>query len=316
MTALCRVCGYDGFACRFSILMQRKLPETINTLWGECQACGSISLLDHGDASQYYKDYDSQKNVILAARSKSESIVGHLSERLLRATSSGLRLPQRDVKHNWFTWLSGTRVAPRETVLDVVYGGSTPNDLYGYGFGSIVRINPPLLRGQGQCDPSETNKCILQYVEGTYDFIVLSYVLERLDNPVATLKLANDKLSEDGRILVTLPVVAGSFWERYRDNMATIDSPINRFIPSISGLESMCRKAGLAIRRCKLYSPPDIYAASEVIRWGISVHDARLRDVVDRRHWRWCKRVARADAHGNSGAIGQFILSRDGAESG
>lgn len=132
-------------------------------------------------------------------------------------------------------------------ILDVGCGyGFITRSLKNIGFKNISGIDPFIDKDIN--DSIEIRKIDVHNLEDgeIYDLIMFHHSFEHISDPVETLLKAKKHLSENGIILIRMPIIGYAF-EKYRENWYQLDAPRHLFIYSIYGIEELLRRVELKI---------------------------------------------------------------------
>ena len=117
-------------------------------------------------------------------------------------------------------------------------------------------------------------KCSLHEFEGSYDVVVLNHVIEHTDNPFKVLCKVRDLLATDGIIILRCPLANSYAFRKFRGYWIQLDPPRHQSIPSIDGLRTVVKAAGLDILTTQFDSTEFQILGSKDQLKGISLRDA------------------------------------------
>lgn len=149
--------------------------------------------------------------------------------------------------NNPFPWLKD--LANFNTkILDVGAGaGRLLYSMQRSGFKKLIGIDP-FLEKDLNCDNGlQILKRDLFQIEDKFDFIMLHHSFEHMDRPFEILKKLNSLLTENGVILVRIPITGGYAWRKYREYWVQLDAPRHFFIHSVKSMHILCSSSGLQI---------------------------------------------------------------------
>lgn len=278
----CPVCGHvevsKGHRARESMV---GLGEEFD--YRECAGCASLYLAEvPADLGRYYDSgyysfapFESRYRTAFQRWSK-RRIVEHLlvAPQLL---GGWLRRGSRYVLYDLLEALRPEVLARGRRILDVGCGrGELLRLLANAGWPHLLGIDPFLeadLEHPGGLRVLRRDLAALE--AGAWDTIMFHHSFEHVPDPVATLRLARDRLAPGGTVLLQLPTVSSRAWRRYRVDWAQLDAPRHLFVPSRRGLAALAAAADLELRELVDCSTAFQFWASEQVRRGIPVLDPR-----------------------------------------
>ncbi len=163
-------------------------------------------------------------------------------------------------------------------VLDVgCGGGQLLSSLYRLGTKSLLGIDPFLKEEKEILPGLWSKRQSIEAVEGCFDLIMLHHVLEHVEGQLHMLQACRQRLTPGGRILVRIPTIDCSAWERYRVNAVQLDAPRHLFLHSQASLNCLIRKAGLKAAKQWFDSSAFQFWASELYLRGVPLIDEQGR---------------------------------------
>lgn len=253
MVLKCEICGVGvldkSHAARE---MMYGLSESFS--YGECNACGSLSLLDPpADMARYYpSDYYS-----FSAPAEPSTFVRRWKGKL--RLIPGLYRLSTSVKLR-ATFQTGLR--RKWKILDVGCGsGNLVAYLHSIGCRDVAGLEPYF---SGSSDALRIYTCQLgEVVEGDWNLIMLHHTLEHMPQPRGTLKRIHDLLAPKGRCLVRIPVVNWA-WRQYGVNWVQLDAPRHLFLYTERALTQLASVSGFKVARIEYDSGPFQFWGSEM----------------------------------------------------
>jgi len=104
-----------------------------------------------------------------------------------------------------------------------------------------------------------------------FDLIIFNHALEHSLTPLDDLRIANILLTENGEILVRIPVSGSIVSNEYKSYWWSLDAPRHTYIFSKKSMPLVARDAGLVVARTHDEGTIDDYIASEQHKNGISL---------------------------------------------
>jgi len=135
-------------------------------------------------------------------------------------------------------------------ILDVGCGnGSFLQQMAIWGFKNLTGIDPfiekeiTLNKNSGKI----LKENIFEH-QGSYSLIMMSGVLEHMDNQYNVMKELHRLLKDDGRVLIQIPVTDSFAWRKYGVNWFQLDAPRHFCIHSVKSMNLLSEKAGFAVK--------------------------------------------------------------------
>lgn len=180
--------------------------------------------------------------------------------------------------NNPFPWLLKDMANFNTKILDVGTGaGRLLHSMQRSGFKNLTGIDPFLEKDLYYENGLQILKRDLFQVEDKFDFIMLHHSFEHMDRPFDIFKKLYDLLTENGIILVRIPVTGGYAWRKYRENWVQLDAPRHFFIHSVRSMQILSSSTGLKIVYIKNDSSTLQFTGSEKYLRGISLMSDDLR---------------------------------------
>lgn len=106
-----------------------------------------------------------------------------------------------------------------------------------------------------------------------YDVIILSHVLEHMENPNRQIQDIKSLLSETGRLIIRVPISSSHVFKKYKSNWFQIDAPRHLFIPSLKGMNLLSDRQNLIMKEVFFDSMSIQFTASENYAKNIPLKD-------------------------------------------
>lgn len=159
-------------------------------------------------------------------------------------------------------------------ILDIGCGnGDFLDDLANVGFKNLNGLEP-YIEQDLQTENFTIYKNVLREfnLKKEYDLIFLKDSLEHMDNPYEDLLKVKSLLSDDGAILISIPVKTEYFWDLYGVNWFQLDAPRHLVIPTLEGMKTLMENLDLRIERTIFNSTPYSVIISEDYSNGESMY--------------------------------------------
>ncbi len=270
--------------------------------YGECETCGSLTLLDPPDdfTAYYPPDYFSMTVDPTSLSAAPRAAIMALSRSLLRGRGTvaalGRAVPDRRVKTMTTILESVARVPGRRPVrvLDVGCGsGMVPFAVSLAGDVEVLGIDPFSAGDRRLGKNAQLRAVTLDDVAGEFDLVMLHHSLEHLLDPLGALCDVRERLASEGIVLIRVPTASSFAWRTYRTDWIQLDPPRHVWIPSRSGLTKLAHRAGMEVVANYDDSNEYQFWGSEQARRGIALTDPRSR-YVDARRSLFSRRELRA----------------------
>ena len=251
--------------------------------YGACAACGLVWLLDVPvDLAPYYPpDYYSfapirpVRGVRAAARGlRRWAEMGH-STPVKQGVARRLSGPGPLA---WLPWMRRTGATRDTTILDVGSGrGALLHALRTYGFRHLVGADPYLDADVTLPGGTLVRKARLDELGGQFDLVMCHHALEHMPEPALRLREMAARMTDDGWLLVRIPVSDSWAWRHYGVDWVHLDAPRHLFLHTRASIERLAGRAGLRIVAQEWDSTAFSLWGSEQYRRDVPLRDPRSR---------------------------------------
>lgn len=146
--------------------------------------------------------------------------------------------------------LARCKLPPTASILDVGCGtGQLVFDLHEAGFKNVYGIDPFVEGDLFYPNGSRVFKRTLYEETETWDCVMLHHVFEHMERPDLVLQRVRHLLKPGGIALIRVPNADSYAYRKYREHWYGIQAPIHFFLPSIQGMQTLARQAGLSIQK-------------------------------------------------------------------
>lgn len=104
-----------------------------------------------------------------------------------------------------------------------------------------------------------------------FDLLIFSHSFEHLEDPLETLKKAKNILSDNGTLIIRMPIKTANIWKIYGINWAQIDAPRHFFIYTTKSFKILLKKSDLNLEKVVFDSTEFQFWGSEQYKRGISL---------------------------------------------
>jgi SAM-dependent methyltransferase len=284
-TSCCRVCG-SSEALEWLYPREMMFGMREKFAYFRCSTCGCLQLnevpvnLDKFYPNDYYS-YQTLQDVPASwttklkrrwaypAMTRHKLGWGSVPGRLLCHFKKGPSFP------HWLRLLARP-VSLDGAILDVGCGsGATLLGLFNCGFTNLRGIDPFISKSITYTGGVRVDKGQLQDVQDKFNLITFNHVFEHLDDPLATLQQTRRLLSENGQILIRIPLSDSQAARQYRENWVQLDAPRHIMLHTRKSMDLIARKSGLKIDRVTYDSTDFQFWGSEQYLLDISLMDPR-----------------------------------------
>jgi len=237
-----------------------------------CSTCNCLFINDiPAGLDNYYKDYYTARKK-LSTTSKLVSIFWRVRSSVALAGLNPLFEFFR--KNSILKWLSYLNTDFSDPILDVGCGnGDVLYEFWKHGFKNLTGVDPFY--------PNKSTEIFKwQFVNGDifsirnkkYKLIMFNHSLEHTFEHYKILTRASELLSENGRIMVRMPLINKAF-EDYKENWVQLDAPRHLLIHSRKSFEILCPDLGLKIYKVFFDSTEVQFMGSIQYKKNISHYD-------------------------------------------
>lgn len=234
----------------------------------ECCACGCLQIetppqdLEKYYPSHYYSFdpptiYKLSRIKDALKRKRTNFFLGEktLVGRILQKLTGNPNLPN---------WLQGTGVRVDHKILDVGCGsGSLLVQLRNEGFYRVYGVDPFIKADILYENGVSIYKRDLSQIDGKYNLIMLHHSFEHMPDPHCAFGLLQNKITDDGLLLIRIPTVSSYAWKKYKTNWFQLDAPRHLFLHSIKSIEFLARQYSFQIEEVLFDSNAKQFWASE-----------------------------------------------------
>jgi SAM-dependent methyltransferase len=280
----CRVCGHSESNARVAAReMMFGWRDAFDYV--ACAGCGCVQIAEvPDDLGRYYPpDYYSLRPLPDWGR-----VQRWLRARRLRASIDrveggpvGRLLVAARGEHPLGEWIRKSGAGRDDVILDVGAGqGGLVRELRLAGFSRAQGIDPHLPAGDGTGPDPLVRRMRLDDVRGPARLIMFHHVFEHLDDPLSALRTAREIVSNDGTVLVRIPLADSAAWEEYGPDWVQLDAPRHLFLHTRRSIELLAARAGFSVREVRYDSTAFQFWGSAQYRAGLPLAEVD----GDRRH--------------------------------
>ncbi len=247
--------------------------------YGQCLNCGSLNIRDPPqDLGPFYgSNYHSQ---MTQYKLLVQAILMFLYVRMFRIP--WLRRPLLGLFPTSMPALIGKMISHATggsgtgRVLDVGAGrGYLLGQLRFCGFDELWGIDPYSPTPSSPFGRIAFVRTTLGEVKSIFDFIIFNHSLEHTIDPFDQLRLASERLSRGGVIMIRTPLADSQAFGTYRSSWAQLDAPRHLTILTSRAISIMSQRLVLNVREQVFDSNPFQFIGSEYIRRGLTLRAGR-----------------------------------------
>lgn len=271
----CPVCGNNdnnSFIVKELMIGLREEFEYV-----ECSNCGCLFLIDvPDDLSKYYdSDYGPHQNSNTFKNRIINKIVGLYLSNSLGVSKIIPKSMAPPIAKLLNKLVSSNRINKNSSVLDVGCGqGTFLNYLKLGGFTDLTGIDLFMNEDEIIYDFNFIASSLEDFkTSKKFDLILSNHSFEHMDNQLINLKCFENLVSDNGLILLRIPIKSSFVWEKYGVNWYQIDAPRHLFLHTLKSFEILCSKTNLEIEDIIFDSSSLLFMCSEKYSRDISMRD-------------------------------------------
>jgi SAM-dependent methyltransferase len=244
----------------------------------ECAGCGTVQILAiPPDMSPYYPaDYYS----FALPRLRQNRLRTFLRRQRARHYLGLPTLVGRLAAHpesrrpTVFRFLKAAGVRLDTPILDVGSGnGEMLALLWKYGFRDLTGIDPYVARDLSFAPTFNVYRRDLHQETRRYPLVMMHHSFEHMADPLAVLARARDLVTDEGTLLIRIPLAGTYAWRTYDRDWAQLDAPRHLHLFTERSLRALAGSAGLRVRQVIYDSNEFQFWASEQIRRDLPILD-------------------------------------------
>jgi len=273
MSDQCRICGRDAAHPSYEI-REMMYGSREEFRYFQCLSCGCLQIAEiPKDLGRYYPDnyysYSSKAHLNDSWWRQFRYAAGAGSARLLNRFLGRLVRPPKHL-----AWVDNARLTAASRILDVGCGsGKYLLKMHLGGFKHCIGLDPFIRETIRYPNGVTVHKQELQEFAARtgeeFDLVMFHHSLEHMEDPQAMLHAASTLLSEQGTILVRVPIADSYAWQHYREHWIQIDAPRHLYLFTQKSLELLAGQVELAVDLIEFDSTKLQLICSELYRRDI-----------------------------------------------
>ena len=272
----CRICGNSEGNVHYTLkeMMFGKLKGMGEEFaYFQCSECGCLQIESYPESmDKYYPE----SYVSLKKRkfNKLSFIKRFFVEK--KSTSYLAGRSKQEVS-KYLRWAKTSKCSLDARILDVGCGsGKLLAQYYKLGFKDLTGVDP-FVSGDVEFENGiqilKTDIFGIEEGVGKFDFIIMSHTFEHMPRQEETLKRAVELLTENGSILLRIPIADSYAWEEYKECWVNADPPRHFYLHSVKSINLMAEKCGLEVGDKEYEAQDFALYGSEQVRRGINLKD-------------------------------------------
>lgn len=222
----------------------------------ECGSCGCLQLVEQpDDLAKYYPEdyysYQGRSEDVIIQRSVSKTVKRRLKAWLLDYYLQGNSVAGKLLHakfSGYYPWIRHNMLTSHSRILDVGCGsGELLLRMYNDGFRDLTGIDPYIPEDIRYSCGITIHKQELTDLQGTFDCIMLHHAFEHMDHPADVLRTINHLLSDNGIVLIRIPVADSFAWKKYGVNWVQLDAPRHFYLHTRQSMQFLCAQSSFVI---------------------------------------------------------------------
>ena len=264
----CIICNYDILLNDKLIVKEMMFGTQEEFEYYQCRNCEALQIKAlPNNISKYYENYYTQKKDYVQISNV---------KKLFWIVRSNLALTRLYPLIEFFRynsilhWAHISKINKNSGILDVGCGnGDVLFEFSKHGFKNLYGIDPNLIFIKSPNLKLEKNDLLSYNSKSKFDLIMFNHSFEHIHEHHVTLKKALSLLSDQGTIMIRIPVINKAF-EIYKENWVQIDAPRHFIIHSLKSMNLLCENNGAEVYNHFFDSTAVQFIGSEQFKNGIS----------------------------------------------
>ncbi len=206
----------------------------------ECSNCGCLQISQVPDnLGDYYPKNYSSHNL-----SKPNFIKGYIirkrdSYAFFKKSILGKYIYQKR-PNEFLSALGDVHMDFNSKILDVGSGtGYLVNKVENQGYKNLWGVDPFIESNIIRENVKILKKPIKELDEDNFDYIIFNHSLEHIEDHLENIRKASQILSNDGTIVIAMPVKSDYIWNLYHENWVQLDAPRHVLIHSLKSFDTL-----------------------------------------------------------------------------
>ena len=168
-----------------------------------------------------------------------------------------------------FSWARKAGIRPADRILDFGCGrGENLLMLHLLGYRNLLGADAYLDTSMEVAPGVPVLKATHKEIEGRFDWVMMHHSFEHIADPRALLTSVQGMLTNEGRVLIRMPVTGSWAWRKYGVNWAQLDSPRHLVLYTMDGFRQLAEECGFLLDDVFYDSDSFQFFGSELVRSG------------------------------------------------
>ncbi|MEI2707418.1 MAG: class I SAM-dependent methyltransferase [Chitinophagaceae bacterium] len=176
--------------------------------------------------------------------------------------------------------LKNLSLKPTDSLLDVGCGvGNEISVLKSLGYNKVFGVDPYINEDIYLNKELLVKKQEVFDVNTSFNFITMHHSFEHVFEPFRVLEKLKTLLSQDGKIMIRIPVAQSFAFEKYGKSWVQFDAPRHVFLHTEKSIAHLCSKLGLRVDDVIYDSTTFQFWGSEIVKNGQNIHTALKKTI-------------------------------------
>lgn len=221
----------------------------------KCSACGCLQIVDIPyNLDKYYPDnyYSYQQKEISTVDTFTNYLIRISIELQLDKILPVYYLSSKYQKYHQYHKLWLKKISKDSSILDIGCGrGALLKLLHIYGFKDLTGIDPYITENIVHNNGINIYKKDIYNIDRQYDLVMIHHAFEHMPSPHQVFSQLNKIVTDNGRILIRIPIVDGYAWRKYQMDWFQVDAPRHLFLHTVKSIALLAEMHNLTIESVK-----------------------------------------------------------------
>lgn len=221
----------------------------------KCSACGCLQIVDTPyNLDKYYPDnyYSYQQKEISTVDTFTNYLIRISIELQLDKILPVYYLSSKYQKYHQYHKLWLKKISKDSSILDIGCGrGALLKLLHIYGFKDLTGIDPYITENIVHNNGINIYKKDIYNIDRQYDLVMIHHAFEHMPSPHQVFSQLNKIVTDNGRILIRIPIVDGYAWRKYQMDWFQVDAPRHLFLHTVKSIALLAEMHNLTIESVK-----------------------------------------------------------------